>query len=97
MEFKAPLQKATLLRRYKRFLSDMLLPNGTTVVAHCANSGSMLGLTEPGSEVWLSPNTNPKAKLDWRWELVRIDGQPVAYPHNRAPGTPEHRVCRLVL
>ena len=75
MEFKVPLQKATLVRRYKRFLSDMLLPNGTKVVAHCANSGSMLGLTEPGSEVWLSPNTNPKAKLDWRWELVRIDGQ----------------------
>ena len=74
MEFKVPLQKATLVRRYKRFLSDMLLPNGTKVVAHCANSGSMLGLTEPGSEVWLSPNTNPKAKLDWRWELVRIDG-----------------------
>lgn len=74
MEFKVPLQKATLVRRYKRFLSDMLLPNGTKVVAHCANSGSMLGLTEPGSEVWLSPNTNPKAKLDWRWELVRTDG-----------------------
>ena len=74
MEFKVPLQKAKLLRRYKRFLSDMLLPNGTTVVAHCANSGSMLGLTKPGSEVWLSPNTNPKAKLDWRWELVRTDG-----------------------
>ena len=74
MEFKVPLQKATLVRRYKRFLSDMLLPNGTKVVAHCANSGSMLGLTEPGSEVWLSPNTNPKAKLDWRWELVRTNG-----------------------
>jgi sugar fermentation stimulation protein A len=34
----------------------------------------MMGLAEPGSEVWLSPNTNPKAKLDWRWELVRVAG-----------------------
>ena len=74
MEFKQPLQKATLIKRYKRFLSDMMLSDGTTVTAHCANSGSMLGLTAPGNEVWLSANTNPKAKLDWRWELVRVDG-----------------------
>src|SRR3546814_8907109 len=32
----------------------------------------MIGLAEPGAEVWLSPNRNPKAKLDWRWELVRV-------------------------
>ncbi|MBL24262.1 MAG: DNA/RNA nuclease SfsA [Rhodospirillaceae bacterium] len=75
MKFPAPLQKATLLKRYKRFLSDMELPDGSEVVAHCANPGSMMGLVEPGSEVWLSANTNPKAKLDWRWELVRVDGQ----------------------
>ena len=74
MEFKQPLQKATLIKRYKRFLSEMMLSDGTTVTAHCANSGSMLGLTAPGNEVWLSANTNPKAKLDWRWELVRVDG-----------------------
>lgn len=71
MRFPTPLTRATLLRRYKRFLSDIELESGETVVAHCANPGSMMGLAEPGSEVWLSPNTNPKAKLDWRWELVR--------------------------
>lgn len=74
MKFPAPLQKATLVKRYKRFLSDMTLPNGSEVTAHCANPGSMMGLAEPGSEVWLSANTNPKAKLDWRWELVRAEG-----------------------
>ena len=71
MRFPTPLRRGRLIRRYKRFLSDIELESGETVVAHCANPGSMMGLAEPGSEVWLSPNTNPKAKLDWRWELVR--------------------------
>jgi len=74
MEFPSPLTRGTLLRRYKRFLSDIALESGEEIVAHCANPGSMMGLAEPGSEVWLSPNTNPKAKLDWRWELVRTAG-----------------------
>ena len=72
MLFPAPLVRGTLVRRYKRFLSDVTLDGGETVTAHVANPGSMIGLAEPGSEVWLSPNTNPKAKLAWRWELVRV-------------------------
>ena len=71
MKFPTPLTRGTLQRRYKRFLSDIELESGEEIIAHCANPGSMMGLAEPGSEVWLSPNTNPKAKLDWRWELVR--------------------------
>lgn len=70
MRFSEPLTCGVLLRRYKRFLADIEL-GGKTVVAHCANPGSMLGLDAPGAEVWLSANRNPKAKLDWRWELVR--------------------------
>ncbi len=73
MRFPEPLVRGTLLRRYKRFLSDIELANGAQIVAHCANPGSMMGLAEPGAEVWLSPNRNPKAKLDWRWELVRTE------------------------
>ncbi|TNE63699.1 MAG: DNA/RNA nuclease SfsA [Alphaproteobacteria bacterium] len=74
MQFPAPLQKAILIKRYKRFLADVQLPSGAVVVAHCANSGSMSGCDTPGSTVWLSANTNPKAKLDWRWEMVDVDG-----------------------
>ncbi len=74
MEFPAPLVRGTLLRRYKRFLADIELDGVGEITAHCANPGSMMGLAEPGSEVWLSRNTNPKAKLDWRWELVRAAG-----------------------
>jgi len=72
VQFPNPLVRGTLIRRYKRFLSDIALEGGEEVTAHVANPGSMIGLTEPGSEVWLSPNTNPKAKLDWRWELIRV-------------------------
>ncbi len=74
MQFPAPLVRGTLVQRYKRFLADVTLENGKTITAHCANPGSMIGLRAPGSEVWLSPNQNPKAKLDWRWELIRVDG-----------------------
>ncbi len=73
MQFPDPLVRGTLIQRYKRFLSDIEMEGGETVTAHVANPGSMIGLAEPGSEVWLSPNRNPKAKLDWRWELVTID------------------------
>lgn len=74
MRFSEPLIRGTLLRRYKRFLSDIVLEGGASTVAHCANPGSMIGLAEPGSEVWLSPNRNPAARLPWRWELVRAAG-----------------------
>lgn len=77
MKFENKLTKATLIKRYKRFLADVTLENGEVVTAHCANSGSMLGVKEEGSTVWLSPNTNPKAKLDWRWEMIEVDGNPV--------------------
>ncbi len=74
MQFETPLTEGRLIKRYKRFLADVELADGTVVVAHCANSGSMLGCKDPGSRVLLSPNTNPKAKLDWRWEMVDVGG-----------------------
>ena len=74
MRFPGPLIRGTLRKRYKRFLSDVALDSGDVVVAHCANPGSMLGLAEPGSEVWLSPARNPKRKLRYSWKLVRVGG-----------------------
>ena len=58
MKFPDPLLRGTLINRYKRFLADVKLDSGETVNAHCANSGSMLSVNEPGSEVFLSPARN---------------------------------------
>lgn len=71
MHFPRPLVRAVLLRRYKRFLVDVRLSDGTETTAHCANPGSMLGLTAPGAEVWLLPSPDPRRKLAWTWELIR--------------------------
>jgi sugar fermentation stimulation protein A len=72
MRFPDPLLPGTLIKRYKRFLADVRLESGAEITAHCANPGSMMGLAEPGSEVWLSPARNPARKLRYSWELVRI-------------------------
>lgn len=83
MKFDIPLTKGKLIKRYKRFLADVQLADGSIIIAHCANSGSMLGLKDEGSTVWLSPNQNPKAKLDWRWELASQDDIPVGINTSR--------------
>lgn len=70
MQFDPPLTPGTLQRRYKRFLADVTLDSGETVVAHCPNTGSMTGCDLPGSRVWLSHSSNPRRKLAWTWELV---------------------------
>ena len=72
MNFHAPLLKGRLIKRYKRFMADVELETGETVTAHCANSGSMLSVNEPGAEVWLSPAQNPDRKLKFTWEMIRI-------------------------
>ncbi len=77
MLFPDPLIRGRLLRRYKRFLSDIELDNGEIVVAHCANPGSMTGLKDTGAPVWLSPSRNPKRKLKYSWELIQVDGHMV--------------------
>ncbi len=75
MRFPVPLVRGVLVRRYKRFLSDVVLADtGAAVTAHCCNSGSMEGLAVPGAEVWLAPAANPRRKLAWDWELERNGG-----------------------
>ena len=74
MKFPDAMVTGTLVKRYKRFLADVLLQNGEVVTAHCPNSGSMKGYKEPGLRVWLSRSDNPKRKLGYTWELVE-DGE----------------------
>ena len=74
MKFDKPLVRGSLIKRYKRFLADVRLETGEVVTAHVANSGAMLGTSDPGLEVWLSPAAGPGRKLAWSWELCRVDG-----------------------
>ena len=60
-----PLVPGTLIKRYKRFLADVKLNDGTVVTAHCPNTGSMKGCSEPGRPVYLSFHDNPKRKLKY--------------------------------
>lgn len=69
-----PLISGKLIRRYKRFLADVELDDGTVVTAHCPNSGSMKGCNLPDSPVMLSRSDNPARKLAFTWELVQING-----------------------
>ena len=71
MKFDPPLQAATLLKRYKRFLADIELPGGEVRTIHCANTGAMTGCAEPGSTVWYSTSDNPKRKYPNSWELTQ--------------------------
>lgn len=72
MKLPSPLARGTLVQRYKRFLADVRLENGELVTATCPNTGSMLGLTQPGTIVWLSRSANPARKYPYTWEMVEL-------------------------
>lgn len=77
MTFPSPLERGVLVRRYKRFLADVVLDGGEAATVHVPNSGSMMGLTAPGSTVWLSRSTDPKRKLALTLEMIRPPDGPL--------------------
>lgn len=82
MKFASPLLRGKLVERYKRFLADIILDDGTKITAHCANPGSMLGLKEPGSTVWVSKASNEKRKLKYDFQIIEADKTLVAINTN---------------
>jgi sugar fermentation stimulation protein A len=72
MRFPSALKHGRLIKRYKRFLADIELDNGETITATCPNTGSMLGLAEPGLDVWVSVSPSPTRKYPHTWELVSL-------------------------
>ena len=71
MEFTKTLIKGKLVKRYKRFFVDVKL-NKEVVVAHCPNTGSMMGLLDEGNEVFVSKNSDPKRKLKYTLEIIKV-------------------------
>lgn len=72
MRFKSPLERGTLIRRYKRFLADVVAADGSETTIHVPNPGAMLGLTEPGLPVWMSRSPDPKRKLPLTLEMIDL-------------------------
>lgn len=86
MQFQQTLTHGYLIKRYKRFLADVKLDDGSVITAHCTNSGSMKSCLEEGAEVYLTPVNDPKRRTQFTWEMIRIDGQWVGI-NTSAPNT----------
>jgi len=72
MKFNKKLLQGTLIKRYKRFFVDIEY-QGKTITAHCPNSGSMMGLLSKGNVIWFSESDNPKRKLKYTLEIIKVD------------------------
>jgi len=75
MKFDQPLQEAILIKRYKRFLADVELADGSQLTLHCPNTGSMKNCQQPGSRVWFTDSGNPKRKYPCTWQIVEVEQQ----------------------
>ena len=87
MKFKERLLQGTLIKRYKRFFTDIKYQN-KTITAHCPNSGSMMGLLKTGNKVWFSKSNDPKRKLKYTLEIIKSK--------NKLVGVNTHRANRIV-
>ena len=87
MKFTNTLIKGKLIKRYKRFFVDIKV-NNSKITAHCPNTGSMMGLLDPGNTVFISENNNPKRKLKFTLEMIKSN--------NRLVGVNTHRANRIV-
>ena len=83
MKFTNSLIKGKLIRRYKRFFADVEV-NNKVVTAHCPNTGSMLGLLDKGNEVWISRADDPKRKLKFTLEMIKVNQKIVGVNTHRA-------------
>ena len=72
MKYSSPLQRVTLIKRYKRFLADVILADGSQITVHTPNTGSMMGCAEPGSPIWIRDSGNDARKYRFSWELSEL-------------------------
>ncbi|VAW54217.1 Sugar fermentation stimulation protein SfsA [hydrothermal vent metagenome] len=72
MKYDSPLISGRLIKRYKRFLADIILDDGSEITAHCANTGAMTGCAPENARVWLTLSDNAKRKYPHSWQLVEV-------------------------
>ena len=89
MKFTNTLIKGKLIKRYKRFFTDLKL-NNQSVTAHCPNTGSMMGLLEKDNDVWVSKNDDPNRKLKFTLEMIKVNKSLVGVNTHRANRIVEH-------
>ena len=89
MKFTSTLIKGKLIKRYKRFFTDLKL-NNQSVTAHCPNTGSMMGLLEKDNDVWVSKNDDPSRKLKFTLEMIKVNKSLVGVNTHRANRIVEH-------
>jgi len=89
MKFTSSLIKGKLIKRYKRFFADIEV-NNKTITAHCPNTGSMMGLLNKGNKVWLTRHNDPKRKLKFTLEMIKVKKKIIGVNTHRANRIVEH-------
>ena len=89
MKFTSTLIKGKLIKRYKRFFVDIKV-NNSVLTAHCPNTGSMMGLLDKGNDVWVTKNNDPKRKLKFTLEMIKVNKKLIGVNTHRANRIAEH-------
>ena len=89
MKFTSTLIKGKLIKRYKRFFIDIKV-NNKILTAHCPNTGSMMGLLDQGNDVWVSKNDDPKRKLKFTLEIIKVGEKMIGVNTHRANKIVKH-------
>ena len=89
MKFTSTLIKGKLIKRYKRFFVDIKV-NNKILTAHCPNTGSMMGLLDQGNDVWISKSDDPKRKLKFTLEIIKVGKKMIGVNTHRANKIVKH-------
>ena len=89
MKFTSTLIKGKLIKRYKRFFVDIKV-NNSVLTAHCPNTGSMMGLLDKGNDVWVTKNNDPKRKLKFTLEMIKVNKKLIGVNTHMANKIVEH-------
>ena len=96
MKFTNSLIKGKLIKRYKRFFTDIEV-NNKVITAHCPNTGSMLGLLDKGNDVWVTKNNDPKRKLKYTLEMIKVKKRIIGVNTHRANRIVEHALTNKLI